>query len=164
MQAPKIVYLFRKRMPHFHSVEGVFSVIVPLIAREFPVKSVELPYAGGVISVFRNLWGFRKERGVLYHLTGQDCYISLLTGRKSVLTIHDVGSALKGLWYKRIMVLLFWLWIPALLVRRITVISENSAREVRALMPFSRHKIRVIPNPVSPLFAYTPKPFQVVNP
>ena len=151
-------------MPHFHSVEGVFSGITPLIATEFSVESVEFPYAGGVTSVIRNLWGFRKEGGALYHLTGQEYYMALVTGRNTVLTIHDIGSALTGNGFKRWLITLFWFWIPALLVRRITVISENSAEEVRRLLPFARRKIIVIPNPVSPLFTYTPKSFEVDNP
>lgn len=161
---PTIVYLFRKPMPHFHSVEGVFGAVVPFVSRHFQVASVTLPFAGGVKSVYRNLFTFRRLPNALYHITGQEYYMVLRTGRKSVITLHDVGSALKGGLLRSCFIVLFWLWLPALMVKRITVISEHSAREVRKLLPFAQHKIRVIPNPVSPLFTYTPKPFDAANP
>ena len=160
----KIVFLFRKPMPHFHSVEGVFSSVIPIVACRFPVLSVELSFAGGVKSVLRNLIAFRREPGVLYHLTGQEYYMALRTGRKSVITLHDVGSALQGSLLKNWLIQLFWFWLPALIVKRITVISEQSAKEVRKLLPFAQQKIRVIPNPVSPLFTYSPKTFNGVTP
>lgn len=159
-----IIYLFRKPLPHFHSVEGVFSAVIPIVARCFPVLSVELPYSGGVKSVLQNLFTFRREPGVIYHLTGQEYYMALRTGRMSIMTLHDVGSAFQGSLFKRWIIGLFWFWLPALIVKRITVISEHSAKEVRKLLPFAQHKIRVIPNPVSPLFTYSPKPFNGTMP
>ena len=161
---PKIVYLFRKPMPHFHSVEGVFSAVIPFVAGRFQVTSVMLPFAGGVKSVLLNIFTFRREPGVLYHLTGQEYYMALRTGRKSIMTLHDVGSALQGSLLKSWMVGFFWFWLPAMLVKRITVISEHSAKEVRKLLPFAKQKICVISNPVSPLFTYTPKPFNPAMP
>ena len=45
-------------------------------------------------------------------------------GRNTVLTIHDVQSAMQiNNPLKRLYVKLFWFWLPALLVGRITVIS-----------------------------------------
>ena len=45
---------------------------------------------------------------------------------------------------------LFWFWLPALIVRRITTISEKSRIELEQVIPFAKHKIRVIPNPYNP--------------
>lgn len=151
-------------MPHFHSVEGVFSAVIPFVAVRFQVTSVMLPFAGCVKSVLQNIFTFRREPGVLYHITGQEYYMALRTGRKSVMTLHDVGSALQGSLLKNWIIQLFWFWFPALIVKRITVISEHSAKEVRKLLPFAKQKICVIPNPVSPLFTYSPKPFNGTMP
>ena len=43
---------------------------------------------------------------------------------------------------------LFWIWLPALFVKRITVISKFTKRELVKIIPFARHKIRIVSNPV----------------
>jgi glycosyltransferase involved in cell wall biosynthesis len=59
---------------------------------------------------------------------------------------------------------LFWYWLPALCVKRITVISEFSKTELAKLIPFARKKIQVVHCPVSPKFTEAPKAFNAACP
>lgn len=159
-----ITYIFRTPSPSFFSIEEVFSTVIPEVAKHLPVSRLELPYPSGFWGVLRNLATFRKEKNTLYHITGQEYYLALRTGRDTVLTIHDVGSAFTGKWLRDLMIRLFWFRIPARLARRITVISEFSKGELVKLVPFAAHKIRVIHNPLNPALEYQPKPFNTERP
>ena len=96
--------------------------------------------------------------GHVNHITGHVNYMALRTGKRTVLTIHDMGSALQGNPVVRFLKLVFWFWIPCRIVRKITVISEFSLGELRRLVPFAVRKAVVIPNPVPPGFTYSPAP------
>lgn len=156
---------FRKKLPQFNSIEAVFSRIIPILADTLNVASIEMPCSGtSPKSIFKNLNAAFKFRKSLVHITGHDNYLALVTGRKTVLTIHDIGSTFNGNHLRDWLLRLFWYRIPALLVKRITVISECSANEVIKMFPFARHKIRIIHNPLSSELIFSPKPFQEEKP
>jgi glycosyltransferase involved in cell wall biosynthesis len=90
--------------------------------------------------------------------------MSLVTGKNSVLTVHDVKSIVKGSVLKQFYMTLFWFWLPALFVKRITVISEFTRVELEKLVPFSKRKIRVVYNPVSELFQRSEYHFNKTKP
>ncbi len=126
------------------------------------VSRIDLPYSGaGWKAIVGNIRYIRKYKfdNELVHITGHENYIAPFCGKNCVLTIHDIGSALTGNGLKRMLIRLFWFWIPALFVKKITVISEFSAGEVRKLIPFAKNKITVIHNPYNPVLQYTPKAF-----
>lgn len=169
-----IHFIFRKQDAGFHSIETVFGIIVPLIGAHYNIRQDELKHGGGgPADLHRNLRSFKKgtpgtpedeapgtpEDGAsrtLFHITGHVNYMAIKTGRTTVLTIHDIRSALKGNIFARLIKLLLWFWIPALVVRRITVISSFSLGELRKLVPFVVRKAVVIPNPVHPGFVFDP--------
>ena len=45
---------------------------------------------------------------------------------------------------------LFWFWLPALFVKKITVISEFTKQQLIVIIPSFAHKITVVYNPVNP--------------
>ncbi len=128
----KVSYLFRKKEPLFHSIESVFVMIIPLVGIHFKTERLELHYdyatPNGIRKNLRQLQSDCPNR--LFHITGHVNYMALRTGRMSVLTIHDIRSALKGNFLARFIKLIFWFWFPALIVKRITVISEFSRKEL----------------------------------
>jgi glycosyltransferase involved in cell wall biosynthesis len=71
-----------------------------------------------------------------------------LPGKKTILTIHDFYSARRGGWLNRLIIRIFWFYLPAWKVKIVTVISEWSREEILKIIPFAKKKIRVIPNPV----------------
>ena len=48
---------------------------------------------------------------------------------------------------------LFWFWLPALFVKKITVISEFTKQQLTAIIPSFAHKITVVYNPVHPKYS-----------
>ena len=92
----------------------------------------------------------KRERGEVNHITGDIHYAALATGKRTVLTVHDAYSLLKGNRFKRLLFKLLWFWLPALIVKRITTISVKSKKELIRIAPFARKKITVIPNPYNP--------------
>jgi glycosyltransferase involved in cell wall biosynthesis len=146
----KIKLFFRKSTSGFRSVEEVFDIVVHAM-KSRNVDVIEVPEKRVTpAKLWRNLRFARKRRGVLNHISGDIHYIALATGRKTVLTIHDAYSSLVGSWLRKFAVKLLWFWLPAIIVKRITTISEKSRIELEQVIPFAKRKIRVIPNPYNP--------------
>ena len=59
---------------------------------------------------------------------------------------------------------LFWFWLPALFVKRITVISNFTKLELEKVVPFAKHKIRVVPNPVNDCYEFSDYNFNTAKP
>jgi glycosyltransferase involved in cell wall biosynthesis len=160
-----VTYIFRKSQPQFNSIEELFGVIIPEIQKKMNIEKVELPYSASHFNDIRkNLSFFKKTKDTIYHITGHVNYMALKTGKNTVLTIHDVGSALNGNLIKKFLVKLFFFQIPAILVRKITVVSEFSKQEVIKLIPFAKKKVVVIYNPVNPILKFKPRPFNTEKP
>ncbi|WP_103192451.1 glycosyltransferase family 4 protein [Formosa algae] len=107
--------------------------------------------------ISKNVLHFKKNKAV-NHITGDVNYMALATGKRSVLTIHDIGSILKGNFIKRFYLKTLWFTLPALFVNKITVISEFTKDELCKIIPFATHKIKVVYNPVNTQLCYSPKP------
>jgi glycosyltransferase involved in cell wall biosynthesis len=146
----KVHLFFRKPIKGFRSLEEVFDIVINALAvtqvhiKEVPEKRVT------PAKFWTNIRWVKKHRGKVNHITGDIHYIALATGRNSVLTIHDAYSSLSGSIFKKVLIRIFWFWLPALLVKRITTISEKSKNELERIIPFAKNKIVVIPNPYNP--------------
>ena len=116
-----ITYFFRKKREGVNSIEMVFSTIESLLPLH---TSIQLPCEGASPKVlFKNILFAYRNKAKINHITGDAHYIALGLGRNTVLTIHDVQSAMQiNNPLKRLYVKLFWFWLPALMVGRITVI------------------------------------------
>jgi glycosyltransferase involved in cell wall biosynthesis len=151
-----IVYIKRKSQAQYFSIESLFYNIIEEVSKSYETKLIKTKYYGGSpLVIINNCLTFKRTPKSIYHITGDVHYVALATRKRTILTIHDIGSALKGSFFKRIYVKLFWFWLPALFVRRITVISEFTKQELSKIIPFSKHKIRVVYNPVSLLYVST---------
>ncbi|REE27442.1 glycosyltransferase involved in cell wall biosynthesis [Winogradskyella pacifica] len=147
-------YILRKSQPQYHSIESLYTTIINKVAESFSTEISYTKYTGGSpITILRNCIGFKASKTSIVHITGDVHYLALVTGSKTVLTIHDIGSALKGGAFKKLYIKLLWFWIPALFVKRIIVISEFTKKELTEIIPFAKRKIQVVSNPVNE--AYT---------
>ncbi|WP_299228504.1 glycosyltransferase [uncultured Psychroserpens sp.] len=147
----KINIFFRKRQPQYNSIEELFLGLKPILSKYIEVDTAEVPFYGGhPKAILKNIKWARTRKSTVNHITGDIHYVALAFGKSSVLTIHDIKSALKGNLIKQIYVKLFWFWLPALFVKRITVISNFTKLELSRIIPFAKHKIRVVYNPVNP--------------
>lgn len=146
-----VTIFFRHHRPEYNSIEEVFTTTLRFLPEGITAKRIELPHTGASVkTVFNNLVYAWRHRGAVNHITGDVHYIALATGRNTVLTIHDAYSILKGSWLKQVVFKLLWFWLPALCVKKITVISPTSKKEIERIIPFAKNKIEIIPNPCNP--------------
>ena len=98
------------------------------------------------------------RQGDLNHITGDIHYIGLLLRkRKTVLTIHDLGSVhrLRGL--RKSLFLFLWYWLPIRRSALVTVISESTKDDLLQHIKVDPQKIRVVYDCVSEEFNSFPK-------
>ncbi|WMI68440.1 glycosyltransferase family 1 protein [Mangrovimonas sp. YM274] len=160
-----IHFVFRKKLPQYNSIEELFAVVVCHISKICKVSLAEVSHSGANLqTIVKNLKSHRAPERSITHITGDVHYMALVTGNRTVLTIHDVQSIIKGPWLKQQIIKLLWFWLPALCVKKITVISEFSKKELKKVIPFAASKIQVIYNPVNSQLCYTPKELNVRKP
>ncbi|WP_075602801.1 glycosyltransferase family 4 protein [Saccharicrinis aurantiacus] len=163
MQTP-IHLFFRKKLGQFNSIEEIFNALLPELQEHHNAIKAEVPESSICLKgLYANIKFARQFKGIK-HITGHINYLTPFLGKNTILTIHDVGSNLYGNCTKRILLKTFWLWIPALFAKKITVISEFSKQELSAIVPFAKNKIQVIHNPIKPELHYTPKVFNKTCP
>lgn len=159
-------YISRHRLPQYHSIEELFQSIRTQLQEIVPSSWLELPCTGAKPwQIINNLLAVRPRKNTIYHITGDVHYMGIRLGKRAILTIHDVRSVnnQRGL-LKRLYIKCFWFWLPALRVRNITVISEFTKQELLQIIPFKKRDIRVIYNPVNPVFQFSEKPFNTTKP
>lgn len=151
--------IFRKKTTGV-SIEELFTNLKKeLSARGYCIKSSEVPCAGvSVNSIIRNLIFTYKQPGLI-HITGDIYYVAINPLKKTLLTIHDIGSILKGGKISVLIKKIFWIWLPCLFANKITVISNYSKNELLKIIPWVSNKVRVIYNPVNSQLKKTDKYF-----
>ncbi len=161
-----MIFFFRKTVPHFFSIEKVFFAVSDQLKSRMTVSRVFLPhYSSSIISVVKNLIFARKQKGELYHITGDVHYLVLvLPKNKTILTIHDCVFLhhYKGVkkWFLK---KLFLTW-PVKYSQVITTISEQSKREIINYTGCLPDKIKVINNPVAQHIYFKPREFNSSKP
>jgi glycosyltransferase involved in cell wall biosynthesis len=121
-----------------------------------------LPHVStGILSVLKNAWFVARRRGrALLHVTGDVHYASLLCPfSKTVITVHDCVVLRRGRGFKRFVLRMLWFELPLRLASAVTVISEQTKRDVLALVSIPERKITVIPNFVDPAFVFSERAF-----
>jgi glycosyltransferase involved in cell wall biosynthesis len=106
------------------------------------------------------------NQGDINHITGDIHFAALLLRkRKTILTIHDIGSTLnnKNILRKWILRLL-WYSLPMKRVKYITVISEFTRNEIIKNFKVSPEKIIIIPDCVSENFKPQNNTFDISKP
>jgi len=113
------------------------------------------------LSRWQNTLQAARHAGAINHITGDVNFLALgLRGKRNILTIHDLGhydtlkkrNALQFLVYK-----LFWFRLPLRYVSMVTVVSEFTKSKLIGYFNFPEDRIRIIPDPVKPIFQYVPK-------
>lgn len=136
---------YRKKRVGANSIETVFDAIGGKLLQHHIVC---LPHDGTSLkAILGNICYARRNRSKVNHITGDAHYIALATGPHTLLTIHDVRSALTGNWLKCAIIKLLWFIIPVIIVKKVSVISEATRNDLLKIVPFARNKTSVIPNP-----------------
>ena len=162
----KTAFFFRKPSPVFHSIEEQFFAM----QKELP-KDVE---CSNIFAAYHSKGLFKRilitiqsafNQGEINHITGDIHFVALfLKKRKTILTVHDIGSVLKGGGIKNKVLRFFWFTMPFARVKYITVISDFTKTEILQNFNINPQKIIVIPDCVSEEIKYTPKEFNKEKP
>ena len=122
------------------------------------VEKVEMPFTSrGIFTILFNLIFLTRLKKGLFHITGDVHYaILVLPQDRTILTIHDLVflHTYKGL--RRRLLKWIFLDLPVKKAKYITTISEKSKQEILDYTNCDPQKILVIPNPVDPIFAFSP--------
>lgn len=153
----KVRYYFREYRKGGFSIEGIFHLMKQCLTGKVQVGEYHLDPA---ISKVKNIKEAAKDSGGINHITGDVYYLAIgFTGKKNILTIHDLGhyENLKPHRLKHIVYHYIWFHLPFKKTAIVTVVSEFTRQKVLQYFPYMKDKLRVIPNPVKPLFQYAPK-------
>lgn len=158
MHKKKTVIFIRKKRPEANSIEEIFNSLIKYLGHD--TELLELPYAGaGISAIVKNIYFARKHRGEINHITGEVHYIALGTGCRTLITIHDIQSIIKGGWIARTIKKWLWFNLPLLIARKVSVISSFTEKELVELCPFAEKKISVVNNPINDLQIISPTVF-----
>ncbi len=162
----KITYFFRKASPQFHSIEELFFNIQKHLPSGFEYKNYfAKQHSKGFFNRLFIAINVVNQQNEINHITGDihfACFF--MNKKKTILTIHDLGSILRGNKIKRKILKLFWYSIPAKRVSYITVISEFTKKQLLENINIKSEKIVVIPNCISSELKYIPKSFNTKKP
>jgi glycosyltransferase involved in cell wall biosynthesis len=155
----RVVQLHRRPHPQQVSIERVFDAVRGHLEDDVDLEVVVSSFpSAGLLPRLRAVLEARRRQGDVTHVVGDVHYLALLLDpRRTVLTVHDTEfldrvGRLRGVLYT-------WLWLR-LPVRRsalVTVVSEQTRRDLLAVVRCSPDKVRVVPNPVRDDFAPSPR-------
>lgn len=143
-----ITYFLRKQKHGFNSIEELFQGIADITGKRSQVRMCYAPTKrASPFGIIRNLFFAWTNKTDVNHITGDVHYLGIVLGKSSILTIHDIRSALHGNMLRKFYIFFFWFYLPARRSKVITTISEFSKEEIVKLIPFTKDKIKVIYNP-----------------
>jgi glycosyltransferase involved in cell wall biosynthesis len=139
------------------SIEGIFRLVKERLKDEASINEF---YCDASLSRFQNIGRAGKSAGQVNHITGDVNFLAMgLRGKKVILTVHDLGyyenpvhSKLVKFVYRT-----FWFSLPLKYVDIVTVVSEFTKQKLIKYFNFPENRIRVVHDPVKPVFRFTPK-------
>ncbi len=154
----RISYFFRKKTSVYHSIENLFHAIIDKIERYETIKHEALWPSKGIINRIKIGLKFKDQQSDINHITGDIHFVALfLKKNKTILTIHDIGSAKYGNTIKRAIIKFFWFSLPLRRVKFVTVISEFTKQELLKNFKIKQSKVFVINNCISDNYKYFQK-------
>ena len=142
----KICYVYRKRLKGRHSIENIFEKISSSISNEdFSVEKIYHKQ-----SIFQTVRDIRRTNSDVIHITGDVHYLALFLPRnKTILSIHDLGGFKNNKkTFKRYTYFLLWFLLPVHYLKKITVVSDLTKKDLIKYTGVNPEKIHVISNPV----------------
>jgi len=152
-----LTYFYREPRKTGLSIEGIFRLMTECLQDKVAIREF---YCDGSRSRLQNIRQAGKVASQINHITGDVNFLALgLRGKKTILTVHDLGyyenpvhSRLNKLIYRTI-----WFTLPLKCVDIVTVVSDFTKQKLIKYFHFPEDRIRVIHNPVKPLFVPMPK-------
>jgi len=156
----KICFFYRKSL-RTYSIERAFQVLQKEVRKQFKISNYINKYESK--DIFKRVYDIicaSFHQADINHLTGDVHYINyLFSKKKTILTIHDIGSyyRLKGL--KKLIFWLLWIWLPIKKSSIVTTVSQRIKHEILQVVNINPKKIRVLPVPISKIFKPSKKVF-----
>ena len=147
-----VTYFYREPRKTGVSIEGIFSLVKACLEDKAVIKEF---YCDGKLSRWQNIKRARKAADKVNHITGDVNFLAIgLRGEKTILTIHDFGYYENPVHSKMVKIIykLFWFTLPLKFVSIVTVVSEFTKQKLVHYFNFPEDRIRVIPDPVKPVF------------
>ena len=154
----RVLHILRAPNLENFSIERVYADVRGHIDPRISVEVWESPFASrGILSRLRAIFAMRALQADVYHVTGDVHFLTLgLRRPRTVLTVHDTEFLDRASGIKRTLLWFFWFRLSLPRCRRIIAISEQTARDLRRVLPSIASRIEVIPNPVSIGFRHVP--------
>ena len=153
-----VTYFYREPRKTGVSIEGIFKSVRELLKDRADIKEF---FCDAALSRYQNTKKAAKAAGEINHITGDVNFLAIgLRGKKTILTIHDLGhyDTLKKRNYLQFVIYkLFWFTIPLRYVDVVTVVSRFTRSKLIEYFNFPQERIRVICDPVKPVFRYVKK-------
>lgn len=152
-----VTHFYREPRNTGVSMEGIFRTVKADLVGKADIREF---YCDSKLSRLANTRNAAAAASEVNHITGDVNFLALgLRKQKLLLTIHDLGfyenpvhNKLKKAIYK-----MFWLTLPLRYSTMVTVVSEFTKSKLIQHFGYPAARIRVIPNPVKPVFTYQPK-------
>ena len=163
-QQVKVRLFFRRANPTGNvSIENSFESMLA----HFPTNSrfrldvfTSSFYSKGLLFRLKAIFEVRRNRTDINHITGDTNFLTLgLPRRNTILTIHDCGLLNGKNALLRWVLLTFWIKLPILKCKILTVVSEATKRDILNYTNCPAEKIKVIPTIIKSGFSYDSKPF-----
>ncbi len=152
-----VTYFYREPRKTGVSIEGIFGLVKNCLKDEAEISEF---YCDAKLSRIQNIIKAGKAANAINHITGDVNFLAIgLRGKKTILTIHDFGFYENPIHSKfvKLVYRLFWFYFPLKYVDIVTVVSEFTKQKLIHYFNFPEDKIRVIHDPVKPLFKVVKK-------
>lgn len=158
----KVVFFHRKPRPNLNfSVENLFKQVRSALPGEvqWEVKEARYFSQGFFKRLYIAIEAVFRQKDV-NHITGDINFIAiLLRGKRTVLTMLDMGLMNRPDGFARTILKWFWIILPAKRATIITTISEATKTELLKFVKIDPTKVRVVYVPISDKFIPTPRNF-----
>jgi glycosyltransferase involved in cell wall biosynthesis len=167
---PSVQVIFRKPAHGGHySIERSFSAFWPYLSEDsagvYVRRVVARAPSRGLLPRLRIGLQMLFLRADVFHISGDIHFAALfLSGRKTLLTIHDCGFMQHPQPWKRFVLSRLWLRWPVRHCRHIVAVSEATKADIMRYTGCAEAKVSVIPSAIPSYFAPIPKPFEVARP
>ncbi len=164
-------YFYRHPYQLYFSIEKLFNGISAQINSSnagFEIKTFTLPFMVGFGNIWKNIRFVKQHQGQINHITGDAHYAILGCDKNAfnVLTVHDcvlltqISKTNLRYWFIK------WVWysLPVKKANVITVISENTKRDLINYTGCHPDKIVVIENYLDSKFSFSPHIFNEQRP
>lgn len=162
----RVVHFMRDQRPNVFSIERLYEDVRKALPQDIDATEWVCRFPSkGIWWRLRDAWAARRSQGDVNHVTGDTHYLTyFLDPKRTVLTVHDLVSLENSRGLKRLLLWLFWFWLPVRRSRLIITVSENTRNALLRAVNCKPGKVVVLNNPVSEEFRPNQRTFNTSCP